>query len=101
MLRLSNLCFRFGKRLFDVARVHPRQNLAWRNHVANIDQQFSNAAGAFGIDVDLVRLDAAVAKTDAEGQRRIGVFPDIVTGATGAAQNHKDREPHPSESTLA
>ncbi|MGZ3349295.1 MAG: hypothetical protein ACXU89_10155, partial [Xanthobacteraceae bacterium] len=68
------------------------------DHIALVDAQFQQAAGELGIDVDLVRFDAAVARDDARGQAVLGLLPPIVsaTGRSRTEQNDGKRDFDPS-----
>ena len=45
-------------------------NLPGLDHVALVGEHFRDAAGEFGVDVDLVRFDPAIAVSDAERELR-------------------------------
>ena len=63
----ADLRLRLLQRRLEVARVHPRHDLARLDHVALVGQHFGDAPGEFRVDVDLVGLDPAVAEGDPGG----------------------------------
>ena len=62
---------RFGllQRGLEIARIHHRDDLARRHHVAFIDKKFRDAAGKLGVDVDLVGFEAAISEAMPGGSR--------------------------------
>ena len=88
-LRLPGLCLRLRERLFDIPCVHPGHDLSGRHHIADIDQEFGDASRIFGVDIDLVGFDPAIADTDADRQGRMRPFPDGVTTPSCADHNNE------------
>lgn len=83
------------ERLFNVSGVHPRQNLPGGHGIADVDQQFGDAARILGSDIDLVGLDATIAEADADGNGRMRLPPEAIASAAGSAQDNKKREHDP------
>ena len=68
MLSLANLGLRLLQRSGEIVSVHTRDDLAGFDEVTLVGQYLSNAAGIFGVDINFVGLEAAVAERDAGGQ---------------------------------
>ena len=66
-------------------RVHSRDNLAGFDHVAFVGKYLGDTAGVFGVDIDFIRFEPAIAECDTGRQLRVQPLPTIVsrTGATG------------------
>src|SRR5690242_13865490 len=76
-LGLTHLCARLLERLLQVPSIHPGHHLTGFHHIAFIRQQFHNAAGELGVDVDLVGLDASVAERDSRRQLAMVLLPPV------------------------
>jgi len=79
----------------EIPGIHHRDHLTCLRHVAFVDEQLRNAAGKFGVDVDLVRFEAAIAPCDARRQPRLMVLPPEPADARPGAdhqQNQQKRE---------
>ena len=63
--------------------VHPGQHLPGFDHVAFVHEHLGDAAGELGVDIDLVRLDPAVAGGDASRQAALLQAPPIAAGRGG------------------
>ena len=68
LLRFLDLRLGLLKRGLEVLGVHARDDLTGFDHVAFVGEHFGDATREFGVDVDLVRLDPAVAQRDPEGR---------------------------------
>ena len=84
---LPDLGFRFLQRSGKVLRVHAGNNLAGFDQVTLVDEDFGDAGGVFGVDVNLVRFKPAVAENDTGRQRRVQPLPPVISAARAAAQN--------------
>ena len=84
-LRLAHHGLVLLQRGFEIARIHQRDQLARRNHVAFIDEQLRNAAGKLCVDVDLVGFEAAISGRDARRQPRLIVLPPRPADARAGA----------------
>ncbi len=93
-LGLLNLRLGLFERGFEVAHVHARDDLPSADEIALIDQQFRDAPGEFRVDVDFLRLDAAIARHDAVRQLRQMLAPPIETADAGAGANQGHDEKH-------
>ena len=92
----ADLGLRFFQRGGEILRVHARDDLAGLHHIAFVGQDFGDAAGEFGVDVDLVGLEPAVAEGDAGRQLPLKVVPPIISAAGAAGderQGHDDPQP--------
>ena len=65
---LADLSFRFFQRGRKVARIHARDNLAGFDQIAFIARISAIAGGVFGIDVDFVSFEPAIAVINAGRQ---------------------------------
>ena len=66
-------------------------HLAGFYQIAFVGHDFGDAAGIFGIDVDFVGFEPAIAEDDSGRQCRMQPLPPIVTAA-GAADQHDNQE---------
>src|SRR5665213_2280323 len=94
VLRLHHLRFGCGERLSEILRIHAGQHLALRHPVALVDEELRDAPRELGGNVDLVRLDAAIAGGYAWQHSALRVLPPInAAPAQSRKQNKKDSEP--------
>ena len=71
VLRLLDLCLRLAQLRLQRGGVHPSHDLAGLDRIALIDQHVLDAPRILGRDVDLFRLEAAVAARETWRQRRL------------------------------
>ena len=93
LLRLPDGGLRFIERSLQVARIHARDHLAGFDQVAFVGQDFADAGGVFGVDIDLVGFEPAIAEDDAGRQWRVKSLPPVIGPAGAAAQDgerHRD-----------
>ena len=89
-VRLLHLGLRLLERGGEVSRVHSRDNLAGFDHVAFVGKYLGDATGVFGVDIDFIRFEPAIAEGDAGRQLRVQPLPTVV-GCTGATGEHGQR----------
>lgn len=89
LLRLKDLGLRLAERGFEVAGVHPGDNLPRFHHIAFFGQDLGDAAGEFRGDVDLVRLEPAVSPGDPGRQPCLGLPPPIDAANYGNRQRQQ------------
>ena len=78
-------------------RVHARKHLRRFDHVAFVGEHFGDAPRELGVDIDLVRLDPAVAECDAGRQLRLRLSPNVESAAGQAGHDGQgEREPRPT-----
>ena len=95
LLGLLDLRLAFFQTLLKVPCVHDGKHLAGGDLVALVHPQFGDAPGEFGVDVDRIGLQPAVAIDDIGGNSRGAMrLPDGVAGAA-ADQGEKDKPPRP------
>ena len=85
-LRLLHLRLGSLQRGLNVAHIHAGDDLARLDQVALVDEQFGDASGEFGVDVDLVGLDAAISRHDPVRKLRQMLAPPINPPAPRPAQ---------------
>ena len=95
LLGLLDLRFGLSKRRFEIPGVHAGDHLRRFDHVAFVGEHFGDAPRELGVDIDLVRLDPAVAERDAGRQLRLRLPPDIEPAA-GQAGHDGQGERNPS-----
>ncbi len=81
LLGLLDLRFGLSKRRFEIPGVHAGEHLGRFDHVAFVGEHLGDAPRELGVDIDLVRLDPAVAERDAGRQLRLRLPPDIEPAA--------------------
>jgi hypothetical protein len=91
---LLNLRFGLSKRRFEIPGIHAGERLGRFDHVAFVGEHLGDAPGELGVDVDLVRLDPAVAECYAGRQLRLRLSPDVER-ASGHDSHDSQGERHP------
>lgn len=95
LARLQNLGLGSPQRCFEIPRIHARDDLARRNHVALVDVPLEHAPRKLGVDVDFLRLDAAVARHDAFGKARLMLAPPVEAAGADASAEQRQSEKRP------
>ena len=91
LLRLLDLRLGLLQRGLDVLRVHAGDDLPALDHVAFVGEHFGDAAGELGVDIDLVRLDPAVARYDPQGEAALPRMPPPGAAATRADDDDREK----------
>ena len=81
------------QRGLEILRVHARDDLAGLDHVALVGEHLGDAPGEFGVDVDLVGLDPAVARRDPQGQAALVHMLPIGRAPAGADDDESEQRP--------
>ena len=79
------------QRGLEVARIHAGDHLPGFHQIALVGHDFGNAGGVFGVDVDFVGFEPAIAENDTGRQCGVELLPPIVAAAGAADQHDKQK----------
>jgi len=67
-----------------ILRIHAGDDLPALDEIALVREQLGDPPGIFGVDVDGIRLEPAVAVGNAGRQLRAHMLPPVISAAAGA-----------------
>ena len=81
---LLDLRLRLFQRSGKILRIHAGDDLPALDEIALVREQLGDPPGIFGVDVDGIRLEPAVAVGNAGRQLRAHMLPPVISAAAGA-----------------